>query len=213
MRSFYLLSIIFCLVMGLLPGCVQKDDSPDEEKGKDTKVVYNLIEPNAGIYAVIEKNVDPSQITGRYYEKSYYRNFNLIKIERYDKTGKLNDDLSVSAVTEFEYDSFNRVRFVRYFDKMGKRSTDKFRRFWCIEYIYDELGRVIMEIYRDKEYKLMTVPVDAAGKIQNVEFIPPVLVYKYADDEVITIMAFDEEFNLLKTVKGSRPCIPFIDCG
>ena len=84
--------------------------------------------------------------------------------------------------------------------------------YWSIEYIYDETGRVRMEIYRDAEFKFLRVPRNMSGDIAKKNFIAPILTYEYNND-TLKIKAFDENFNLLKEAIGDKPCIPFIDCG
>ncbi len=173
---------------------------------------YNLIQPQNGIYAITKKNVGKKELTNNYYEKVTSENNKVIEIERFDKRGNLTDELSTSAITKFEYNLNGTVHFVKYYDKYNNPAPDKKFGFASIEYIYDELGRVRMEIYRDKNFKFLDVPKDDKGNIAKVDFISPVLTYEYLDNE-LKIKALDQNFNLLKEVVGNKPCIPFIDCG
>ena len=71
---------------------------------------------------------------------------------------------------------------------------------------------MILEIYRDKNNRLLTIPKDFDEKLLNNSFLPPVLAYVYTDGKTI-IKAFDKNFTFLKETTGKKPCIPFIDCG
>ncbi len=178
----------------------------------EKKVTYNLIRPSAGIYEVYKKNVEEKETRGSFFEKNIFDGNHLVKIERYDKSGKLTDELFIPAITTFEYDQSGKVKYVKYFDKAGKPAeTPKFN-YSVIEYVYDSAGRVILEIYRDKNFELLSVPYNKDGGIADINFIAPVLAYLYNDTE-LTIKAFDKNFNLIKESKGKKPCVPFIDCG
>ncbi len=201
-----MLKYLSVILLSVLVSCGNNDT------GEKVGVEYNLIRPSAGIYEVFEKGVSKEKVNGNYFEKNEFRNGKLVKIERYDKSGKLTEDLGVPAVTAFEYDGNGRVKFVRYFDKSEKAAeTPKFH-YSVIEYVYDSGGNVILEIYRDKNFDLLKVPKDESGKIKNTNFISPVLAYVYNGNK-LTIKAFDEKFNLIKETTGKKPCIPFIDCG
>lgn len=201
-KSKYFLIILFSII--LINSC----NSSNEKY----IVKYNLIEPQNNIYAVIKNDVTENETKNNFYEKITQQNNKPIRIERCDKNGKLTNNLFVSAITTFEYSKNGNTKFVKYFDKYKKTSHDKKFGYASIEYIYDELNRVQMEIYRDKNYKLLQIPVDALGNITKVDFLSPILVYEYFDFQV-RIKAFDQNFNLLKEVVGEKPCIPFIDCG
>ncbi len=183
-----------------------------QKKGTEMKTVYNLIKPSAGIYEVYKKNVKEQETAGNYFEKNFYENDKLLKIERYDKNGNLTDELFIPAITKFEYDNSGKVKYVKYFGKNGRPAeTPKFG-YSSIEYIYDGKGRVIIEIYRNKNFNLLSVPRTESGEIKNKNFISPVLAYIYNGKD-LTIKAFDKNFNLIKETKGKKPCVPFIDCG
>lgn len=193
----------------MLFGC---DENPSSEIDNKTVIKYNIIEPGNGIYVIKEKGLAKDEVQGENYEAVYYDGEDIIKVERYDKSGKLTDDFSVAAVTSFEYDESNRVKYLRYFDKDGSNWEDNTFGYWSIEYIYDENNQVRMEIYRDGESKFLKVPRDNMGNIAKVNFLAPVLTYEYLE-EGIRIKALDQNFNLLKEIVGEKPCIPFIDCG
>ncbi|MFZ1289311.1 MAG: hypothetical protein WAR79_04445 [Melioribacteraceae bacterium] len=173
---------------------------------------YNLVTPQNNIYVITQKDVSENEIKNNIYEKVSFHSNKPIRIERCDKNGKLTDDLFVSAITAFEYSKDGNVKFVKYFDKNLNPSPDKKFGFASIEYVYDELNRVRMEIYRDKNFKLLQVPIDNSGNFAKVDFLSPILVYEYFDFQ-IKIKALDQNFNLLKEVVGEKPCIPFVDCG
>lgn len=175
-------------------------------------VRYNIIKPETGIYAIIEKDVNEQKLANNYYEKNYYRNETLHKIERYNLKGQMTDELSVSAITKFEYDSDNNVKFAKYFYINGNKAVDKTFGFHSIEYIYDNLGRVKVELYRDEKFNFLKVPRNNFGEIEKTNFLSAVIVYEYLDNKII-IKALDQNFNLLKEVIGEKPCLPFIDCG
>lgn len=202
-------TFLFLVTLLFLSGC-QKVDSTSNKISFETK--YNLIEPATGIYVVIKKDVDEREIKDNFYEKVYFKNNKPFKIERYNSSGNLTDDLSVSAITKFEYNSDGKVKYVKYFDKENKKAVDKKFGYWSIEYIYDEFGRVRMEIYRDANNKFLTVPRDNSGNIAKKDFLAPVLTYEYLGNQ-LRIKALDKNFNLLKEVLGDKPCVPFIDCG
>ena len=184
----------------------------EELDNKINEVQFNLIQPQNGIYVILKRNALKYEINDNYYEKITLQNNLPIKIERFDKQGKLTDELSTPAVTAFEYNSNNNVKYLRYFDKNGNNAQDELFGYWSIEYIYDELNRVRMEIYRDSENKFLRVPRDDSGNIAKINFLSPVLTYEYINDK-IKIKALDQNFNLLKEVLGDKPCVPFIDCG
>jgi len=175
-------------------------------------ISYNLIEHGNDIYAIKQKDVDYKMTSGKNYEAVYWTGDKVIKIERYDENGNLSDEFSVAAVTSFEYDNEDRVKYLRYFDKNGEKWEDDVFGYWSVEYIYDEKNRVRMEIYRDSESKFLGVPRDNSGNIAKINFLAPVLTYEYIEDK-LRIKALDQNFNLLKEVLGEKPCIPFIDCG
>lgn len=200
------------LLILLLIGFVFLSTGCESENSENTIVKFNLVKPGNGIYVVTEKNVEKERINNSAHEKIYYNSNRIAKVERYGNNGNLTDDFSVAATTVFEYDSDNNVKMIKYFDKYGKKAEDELFGYWSIEYIYDEQGRVRMEIYRDADSKFLTVPRDNSGKIAKIDFISPVLTYEYVDDK-LKIKALDKNFNLLKEVFGDKPCIPFIDCG
>ena len=203
----YFITIISLSLM--LNGC--KEDS-SKEFVNQTRIQYNIIEPGNGIYVIKKKGLNKDEVEGENFEAVYFDRENIVKVERHDKNGKLTDDFSVAAITSFEYDDSNRVKYLRYFDKNGNNWEDNIFGYWSIEYIYDEIGRVRMEIYRDAKSKFLKVPRDNMGNIAKVNFIAPVLTYEYLE-EGIKIKALDQNFNLLKEIVGDKPCIPFIDCG
>jgi len=196
------------LVLQFLVSCTNSVVNHDNH----TSSSYDLIQPQNGIYAITKKNVGEKELTNNFYEKVTTENNKIIKIERFDKKGILTDELSTSAITQFEYNLNGTVHFVKYFNKKNKPSSDKIFGYASIEYIYDELGRVRMEIYRDKNFKFLKVPKDDKGNIAKVDFLSPVLTYEYLNNE-LKIKALDQKFNLLKEVIGNKPCVPFIDCG
>lgn len=200
-------AVFIILFASVLSSC-----GSNEPNVKKSKVVFNIIQPSAGIYAIVEKNVPESKTTNHYFEKNTYENNKLVKIERFDKSGKLTDSLFIPAVTTFKYDSQNRVVYLHYYDKNRKIASHPKFNYSTVEYIYDDQGRVIMEIYRDKNNRLLNVPKDENGKLVGGDFLPPVLAYVYTDGKTI-IKAFDKNFSFLKETTGKKPCIPFIDCG
>ncbi|MDX1700685.1 MAG: hypothetical protein R3250_08715, partial [Melioribacteraceae bacterium] len=149
----------------LLLGC---EEDTIREIADQTTIEYNIIEPANGIYVIKNKDLSKSEVEGENYEAVYYNGDNIIRVERYDKDGKLTDDFFVAAVTSLEYDDSSRVKYLRYFDKDGKRWEDNTFGYWSIEYIYDENNQVRMEIYRDAESKFLEVPRDNKGNIAKV---------------------------------------------
>ncbi|MCP5062656.1 MAG: hypothetical protein GY936_09350 [Ignavibacteriae bacterium] len=202
--KYLLLSILF---ISLLSGCIK-----EVKKTTDNSVKYNLIEPGNGIYAIVEKDVSKDRLENNFYEKVYFDEKLLIKIERYNKSSELTDELSVAAITAFEYNSDKKVKQVKYFNSMNQKFVDEDFGYHSIEYIYDEVGRVRMEIYRNANSEFLKVPRDDSGNIAKVDFLSPVLTYEYVEDK-LRIKALDQNFNLLKEVVGDKPCVPFIDCG
>lgn len=200
----FLLSILF---ISLLSGCIK-----EVKKTTDNNVKYNLIEPGNGIYAIIEKNVSEDKVKNNFYEKNYFDKKLLVKIERYNKSSELTDELSVAALTMFEYNSDKKVKQIKYFDKLNQKAVDEDFGYHSIEYIYDEFGRVRMEIYRNANSEFLKIPRDDSGNIAKINFLSPVLTYEYIGNE-LRIKALDQNFNLLKEVVGDKPCVPFIDCG
>jgi len=199
--------LLLIILISLLSGCIK-----EVKKTTDNNVKYNLIEPGNGIYAVVEKDVSEEKLENTFYEKVYFDEKKLIKIERYNKSSELTDELSVAAITTFEYNSENKVKQVKYFNSQNQKSVDEDFGYHSIEYIYDEVGRVRMEIYRNANYEFLKVPRDDSGNIAKVDFLSPVLTYEYIGDK-LRIKALDQNFNLLKEVVGDKPCVPFIDCG
>ncbi|MBK7105036.1 MAG: hypothetical protein IPH62_07120 [Ignavibacteriae bacterium] len=175
-------------------------------------VKFNLVEPQNNIYEIIKSDVEEKETKNNFHEKISYHNNKPIRIERCDKNGKLTDELFAPAITLFEYDKNENVRLIKYFDKSFKPFTNRNFGFASIEYVYDELNRVRIEIYRDDKFKFLQIPIDTTGSVAMVDFIAPILVYDYFDFQT-KIKAFDQNFNLLKEVVGEKPCIPFIDCG
>lgn len=175
-------------------------------------VKYNLVEPKNNIYEIVKNDVDENEIKNNFFEKITLQNDKPLKIERCGKTGKLTDELFAPAVTVFEYYNNGNTKFVKNFDEKLKPLADKKFGYASIEYVYDELSRVRIEIYRDENFKFLQIPTDSTGSITKVDFIAPILVYDYFDFQT-RIKAFDQNFNLLKEVVGEKPCIPFIDCG
>ncbi len=201
--------LTFLTTIAFLFGCQNDLQKP---KVTESTIKYNLIEPANGIYVIIKKNVKKEDLPDNYYEAVYYNNGKISKIERHNKQGDLTDNLSVAAITIFEYNSDENVKYVKYFDKGNKKAVDKKFGYWSIEYIYDEYNRVKMEIYRDADNKFLSVPRDNLGKIVKKDFLAPVLTYEYLGNN-LRIKALDKNFNLLKEVLGDKPCVPFIDCG
>lgn len=190
-------------------GC---DFNPKTNNSEDVNISYNLITPGSGIYAITDKNIRPNKIEGKNYEKVYRDENGIIKIERYNQRGELSDNFSVPAITLFEYDNENNVKYIKYYSSNGNPAENETFGYWSVEYIYDELNRVRMEIYRDSNSKFLTVPRDEMGNIADLDFIAPFISYEYLRND-IRIKAFDQNFNLLKAKIGEKPCIPFIDCG
>jgi uncharacterized protein YkuJ len=196
----------FLLLIFLLSSCVE-----DQVNKKEYKI-YNLIEQGSGIYKITNKDVKPSEVKNNPHEEILYINDKIIRIERKNKYGNLTDDFSVPAITKFEYNSDDQVSEIAYFNKDHIRATHNLFRYHKIEYIYDDLNRVTIEIYKDVNSKFLDVPRDSLGNISKENFISPVLTYEYLEDQ-IRIKAFDKNFALLKEIIGDKPCIPFIDCG
>ncbi len=206
--------VLLILLTGLFfSSCTKEYRHPNEINLGDTTAVYNLVEPTATLYEVLQKDVGIDETRDHFYEKIYLVDSSIVKIEVYDDDNELYDDSNYFAVKKYSYDDFGRVKFVKYYNKDGERAEDNFGNYWLIEYIYDDEGRIILELYRDKNFDLVKVPRNASGKIAEKDFIAPVLAYSYEDKDSLLIKAFDENFNLLKEEYGSRPCIPFIDCG
>lgn len=201
------------LTLLVLISCTKEYRHPNEENLGDTTVVYNLIETTATIYEVVKNDIPFEETKDHFYEKVFRVDTNIVKIEVFDDENELYDDPNYYAVKKYTYDDFGNIKFVKYFNKDGKRAEDPFGKYWLIEYIYDSEGRIILELYRDKSFNLVKVPRDEKGKIEEKDFIAPVLAYSYENGGRLLIKAFDENFNLLKEEYGSRPCIPFIDCG
>lgn len=206
-KKFLMNAVFILLFISLLSSCERSESNVN-----NLKVVFNIVQPSAGIYAVVEKNVPESKTANQYFEKNTYVNGKLIKIERFGKSGKLTDSLFIPAITTFKYDSQNRVEYLRYYDKTRKVASHPKFNYSTVQYIYDEQERVILEIYRDKNNRLLTVPKDLDGKLLDNSFLPPVLAYVYTGGKTIT-KAFDKNFTFLKETTGKKPCIPFIDCG
>jgi len=202
--KYLLLSMLFIL---LFSSCIK-----EVKKTTDNNVKYNLIEPGNGIYAIVEKDVAEDKLENNFYEKVYFDKKLLVKIERYNKSSELTDELSVAAITMFEYGSDKKVKRLKYFNSKNQKAVDEDFGYHSIEYIYDELGRVRMEIYRNAKSQFLKVPRDDSGNIAKVDFLSPVLTYEYVGDK-LKIKALDQNFNLLKEVVGDKPCVPFIDCG
>jgi hypothetical protein len=201
-----ILSLLFFIFFS---GCIKQNGTSNS---RNNNVQYNLIKPGNGIYAIVEKNVTEEKTKNNSFEKKYFNEGKIIKIERYNTKGKLTDDFFVPAITKFEYDSDNHVKFVKYYNKKNHKAIDNNFGYWSIEYIYDNENRVVMEIYRDAESKFLEVPRNINGEIVKKDFLAPVLTYEYLDDK-LRIKALDKNFNLLKEVVGDKPCVPFIDCG
>ena len=197
------------LFLTFLSSCIKQNGT---SHSRNYNVKYSIIKPGNGIYEIIKKDVSEIKVKNNPYEKKYFKENRIIKIERYDSKGKLTDNFSVPAITKFEYDSDNHIKFVKYFNKKNLKAVDNIFGYWSIEYIYDEKDRVTMEIYRDKESKFLKVPKDENGLIVKKDFLAPFLTYQYLGDK-LRIKAFDENFNFLKEVIGNKPCVPFIDCG
>jgi len=198
------------LIFIFLSGCIKQNGVLHN---KTNKIQYNLIKPGNGIYAIVRKDVVKDETKNHPFEKIYFNKKNkIIKIERYDPKGKLTDDFFVPAITKFEYDSDNHVKFVKYYNKENHKAIDNNFGYWSIEYIYDHKNRVVMEIYRDTEFKFLEVPRNMNGEIVKKDFLAPILTYEYLGNK-LRIKAFDKNFNLLKEVIGDKPCVPFIDCG
>lgn len=196
-------------ILIIMTGC---DFNPKTNISTDVKISYNLITPGDGIYAIIEKNISADKIEGNNYEKVYRNKNGIIKLERYNQNRELSDNFSVPAVTKFEYDSDSNVKYIKYYSSSGNPAENEIFGYWSVEYIYDELNRVRIEIYRDSNSEFLTVPRDQNGNIADIDFIAPFLTYEYLEND-IKIKAFDQNFNLLKEIIGAKPCIPFIDCG
>lgn len=187
-------------------------NSCNNEEKDEIKTQFNLITPSKVIYSVEKRNVSDKEIKNNYYEKCFYSMNKLIRIERYSPQNTLTDDLSVAAITKFEYDGLGNLRYISYYDKNKNRSNDKIFGYSSIEYVYDELERVKIEIYRDKKLEFLKLPPHYQNNITLQNFLAPILTYEYKNNEVF-VKAFDENFNLLKETEGNKPCIPFIDCG
>lgn len=207
------LVFIFIAAGIIFSSCTKEYRHPNEKNLGDTTAVYNLVEPTATLYEILRNDVGIDETRKRFYEKVYLVDSSIVKIEVYNDYNELYDAPSYFSVKKYSYDDFGRVRFVKYFNKDGERAEDSFGRFWLIEYVYDNDGRIILELYRDKNFDLVKVPRSGDGKIADKDFIAPVLAYSYDSGDSLLIKAFDENFNLLKEEYGSRPCIPFIDCG
>ena len=201
--------ILSLFVFIFLNGCIKQNGTIHNQKNN---VQYNLITPENGIYAITKKDVFKEETKNHPFEKKYFNENRIIKIERYNKEGKLTDDFFVPAITKFEYDSENHVKFVKYYNKENHKAIDNNFGYWSIEYIYDHKDRVVMEIYRDTEFKFLEVPRNMNGEIVKKDFLAPILTYEYLGNK-LRIKAFDKNFNLLKEVIGDKPCVPFIDCG
>jgi len=206
MKRFILIIALFTVIIF---ACTEKSNT--NELSKD-EVIFNIIEPGNGIYVIAVKNVNQQELQNKNYEAIHKQNDRILKIERYNNKGNLSDDFSVAAVTKFEYDSNGHVKYLKYFNKDGKPGINSEFGYSSIEYIYDDQNRVIMEIYRDVNSKLLEIPRDNLGDIAKVNFLSPILAYEYVGDE-LKIKALDKNLNLLKEVYGDKPCVPFIDCG
>lgn len=194
--------IVLLFLISLL-GCTKS--VPEKE---ESDVRYNLIQPLESIYKIVKSNVTSDEIPGKYFEKEYFLNRNLVKIERYDQNGQLTDELGTPAISVFEYDQDDNLKFFRYYNKFGRKAEDKKLKFWSKEIIRSSSSTVI-EFYSDTTGNLLTLPSESESQSNH---IAPVIVYIETPEGTL-IKAFDSEFNLLSEEYGEKPCIPFIDCG
>jgi len=184
-------------------GCTKSVPEKDENN-----IRYNIVFPQYSINKVLESNVLPAKITGKCYEKEYYKNNKIVKIERYNKDNDLTDDLNVPAVTAFDYSDDGKLKLVRYYDKNNKKTLDAKLGYWSKEIVYSS-PKITIEFFSDTSGNLLMIPDNASERIDH---IAPVIVYIETGEGTL-IKAFDSKFNLISESYGEKPCIPFIDCG
>jgi hypothetical protein len=169
-----------------------------------TFVKYDTIEVTVSGYNIIKKDVPINDVGKNYFRKRTYLNNRLEKIEHFESKELRYEDTYTPFRVVFEYDHTNKVRFVKWFNKEGKRSILMLSGEWSREFIYDEQNRILKIIKRDDNGKFRKY--DETGKA-TVE------KYTYLDSKVF-VKRYDENGKQIGAEEQQRiaPCIPFMTC-
>ncbi len=172
-------------------------------KEKDTTIVYDLLKQTDSEFILDKKEVDKNETQGKFYEKKYFINSNIVKVEQYDKKGNLFDHTYSQAIVIYEYDANNRKAKMKLLDKNKRPIEDGFGGYWAIEYSYDEKGRIIKEIAKDTLDNIVKF-------IPQIDMRPPIVKYSY-DKSKTHIKEFDETEKLIKEYDCEKieECRPF----
>lgn len=144
---------------------------------QDTTVLYSLIKRTDSGFLMLKKNIRVSEIRNNFSLKYLYIDSTLRSISFLDSAGNLYDGTYSNALTIFEYDN-NVLKYKKMFDKSGRRVNDPFLGYSSIEFLYDNLGRIIKEIYREKNDSIIKY-------LPNIDFIPPFFEYVYLKDKCL----------------------------
>lgn len=170
---------ILLLVMSALPGKIFCQ----------TVVKYNLLEPTASEFALLKKNVSLAETKNHFFKKYVYVSSKLDSILLYDKQGSLYDYPYQSAIIVYEY-SGNRLKFMKLFNKNRQRVEDPYLGLWSTEYFYDQKGRIIKEINRNKN----NVPVKY---LHGFDMITPYSEFQYLTNGRCVEKDFDNDYQLV----------------
>jgi hypothetical protein len=143
-----------------------------------SKVVrYSLLDISEGCLTVLKENVPKSKIKNHFYKKSTFIDSTLRNSSIYDNKGLLYDDTYSNAITIIEYEN-GLPKYEKLYDRYNQRIEDGFLGYWSIEFSFDNKGRIIQEIYRDKNNGLVKY-------VANIDFKPPYLEYEYTSNKCI----------------------------
>jgi hypothetical protein len=154
-----------------------------------TVVKYNLLESTSSEFSLLKKNATPAETKNHYFEKYVYVDGILDSILLYNPKGQLYDYSYQSAIIVYKY-SGNQLKFMKLFNKNRQRVEDSYLGLWSTEYFYDQKGRIVKEINRNKN----NTPVKY---MHGFDMITPYSKFLYLNDGRCVEKDFDNDEQLI----------------
>jgi hypothetical protein len=172
----------------------------------DKIIKYDLLTETDSEFEVNKLDVDSSEVVGNFFRIRVFDDKRLVKIEFRDKIGDLIDNIYTPAIIKYKYDIRKKISSIEFLDKNKQQSEDEFGGHCSIQYIYNNEGKILLEIFRNKKYNLINASENYSLNLQGA-----IRRYLHLKDSIIRY-DYDENMKLLKEFKNaSLPNIPFID--
>ena len=145
---------------------------------EDRAIRYDIISKTTSGYAILERNVNPSNTINNYYSKRIYKDSLLLRLEFFNNKSELTDNLYQNAITLFQYDEQKCLKRIENYNKNNEKYENEYLGYWSIEFFFNKNQRLIRKIYKDKHGDLTKFD-------SNLDIIAPIHEYKYENGNCI----------------------------